>query len=211
MAIEQLAELLADGASWRTASPSMLALAAIASLALQGFVMGRPAGWRQAAASAVKMPAVPFGSLAVTAPAMLALAQVCGVSMEAGDVLRLLLATVALHAVLSASFAPIAWFFSLGSGYDFMKVLHSAILGACGIVAAARLMSAVRGSGADNGVGLFLAWCIVWGFAGCQMAWTLRPLLGSPDMPFQFLRARERGMNFVGALWQSIARLGGGR
>ena len=38
---------------------------------------------------------------------------------------------------------------------------------------------------------VFACWVIVFGLVGAQMGWVLRPFIGSPDLPFQFFRARE--------------------
>jgi hypothetical protein len=38
---------------------------------------------------------------------------------------------------------------------------------------------------------VFRVWVLVFGVVGAQMSWVLRPFVGSPDMPFSWLRARE--------------------
>jgi len=40
-------------------------------------------------------------------------------------------------------------------------------------------------------MGLLYIWIVVFGFVGTQLAWTLRPFLGSPDEPFQIFRHIE--------------------
>ena len=54
---------------------------------------------------------------------------------------------------------------------------------------------------------VFACWVIVFGLVGAQMGWVLRPFIGSPDLPFQFFRARES--NFFeavfGAFWNMFS------
>jgi hypothetical protein len=38
---------------------------------------------------------------------------------------------------------------------------------------------------------VLVIWLIVYSLVGSQMGWVLRPFIGSPDQPFQVLRARE--------------------
>jgi hypothetical protein len=48
--------------------------------------------------------------------------------------------------------------------------------------------------GASTRRTLFILWIILYGFVGTQMAWTLRPFLGSPGEPFVIMR--QTGGNF---------------
>jgi hypothetical protein len=41
---------------------------------------------------------------------------------------------------------------------------------------------------------------------GTQMAWSLRPFVGSPDLEFEVFRAGSEG-NFYKAVWTSIVNL----
>lgn len=52
---------------------------------------------------------------------------------------------------------------------------------------------------------ILLVWVTIYALVGAQMGWVLRPFIGSPDMPFEFVRGRS-GSFFNGALG-SLARL----
>lgn len=54
-------------------------------------------------------------------------------------------------------------------------------------------------------IGLLYVWVIVFGFVGTQMAWTLRPFLGSPEEPFEVFRTIEG--NFYVDVVKTIGRL----
>jgi hypothetical protein len=47
---------------------------------------------------------------------------------------------------------------------------------------------------------------LVFGFVGTQMAWSLRPFVGSPNLEFQFFRADQTG-NLYQAVANSAAQL----
>ncbi len=49
---------------------------------------------------------------------------------------------------------------------------------------------------------IFRIWVIVFGMVGAQMAWVLRPFIGQPDRPFEWLRPRES--NFFEAMWDML-------
>jgi hypothetical protein len=53
--------------------------------------------------------------------------------------------------------------------------------------------------------GVFRCWVIVFGLVGAQMAWILRPFIGSPDMPFAWFRPRDS--NFFEAVWRAAIGL----
>jgi hypothetical protein len=52
---------------------------------------------------------------------------------------------------------------------------------------------------------IFGIWTFIYAVVGAQMGWILRPFIGSPDMQFQFFRARES--NFFRAVISTIGRL----
>jgi hypothetical protein len=54
---------------------------------------------------------------------------------------------------------------------------------------------------------VFRCWMIVFGLVGAQMGWVLRPFIGSPEDPFQWLRPRQG--NFFEAVWRAILSLFG--
>jgi len=52
---------------------------------------------------------------------------------------------------------------------------------------------------------IFLVWIVIYAVVGAQMGWILRPFIGTPDLPFQFFRAR--GSNFFMAVIEAIQHL----
>ena len=52
---------------------------------------------------------------------------------------------------------------------------------------------------------VFRCWMILFALVGGQMSWVLRPFIGDPNLPFEFLRVRES--NFFGAVWRTLIAL----
>lgn len=49
-----------------------------------------------------------------------------------------------------------------------------------------------------HGVVVFRCWIVLFGLVGAQMGWVLRPFIGDPNLPFEWLRERES--NFFEAI-----------
>jgi hypothetical protein len=54
-------------------------------------------------------------------------------------------------------------------------------------------------------VSVFRTWVMVFGLVGMQMSWVLRPIIGSPDLPFAWFRTRES--SFFEAVFTALGRL----
>jgi hypothetical protein len=54
---------------------------------------------------------------------------------------------------------------------------------------------------------IFQTWVLVFGLVGMQMAWLLRPFIGTPDKPFEWFR--PRGGNFFEAVYTQATKLFG--
>lgn len=52
---------------------------------------------------------------------------------------------------------------------------------------------------------VFRCWVVVFALVGGQMSWVLRPFVGRPDQPFEWLRTRHS--NFFEAVWRTIQHL----
>jgi hypothetical protein len=52
---------------------------------------------------------------------------------------------------------------------------------------------------------VFRCWVILFGLVGAQMGWVLRPFIGDPGRPFEWIR--PRGSNFFEGVWQALVSL----
>lgn len=219
---ESLFEELFAGKS-TTGYIRMFLLAIISLSAFYGLTMGAGAlafgverGILQMLTSAVKVPFLYLVSLAVCFPVLYIILVLMGARLSFTQTLALILLALTLNSVLLSSCAPIVWFFIFtGSNYHFIKLLHVAIFGFSGLWAMLALWQGLRAMCEKSNlyprqsIRILQIWVCVFGFVGTQMAWSLRPFVGSPDMEYQFFRPNQEG-NFYEAIWSSVVNLGKG-
>ena len=182
------------------------------SMGLPGFRHSLGQGLLQVVAAGIKVPALFLLSTAVCFPVLYIVQVLMGARLAFTQTLTLILMALALNAILLASCAPIAFFFVVtGSSYDFIKLLHVVVFGFGG---AWSMMSLWQGllvmCEKSNlypplAVRILKAWIVVFAFVGTQMAWSLRPFVGTPTMGFQVFRQQEG--NFYTGVYGSLAKL----
>ncbi len=186
-----------------------------------GLTMGAaslPLNWStgllQMLTSAVKVPVLYLLSVAVCFPVLFIILVLMGARLSFSQTLALILLALTLNSILLTSCAPIVLFFVFtGSNYHFIKLLHVVIFTFSGFWAMLALWQGLRAMCEKSdlypkqSIRILQVWVLVFGFVGTQMAWTLRPFVGSPDMSFQLFRQEQQG-NFYEAVWLSIVDLG---
>jgi hypothetical protein len=189
-----------------------IAASALAVIVAGAILFGAAAGsWRggaQIAYAAVKLPLVTVATLAVCVPAFHAIAAVFGRPWSLRSAVAIMLVAGARFSLVLVAATPVLWLtINLGAPYDAVKLLASLAYALGGLAA---LVLVVRGLGPGPGrlatvltfVGVFLV-------VGGQMAWILRPYMGTPgreDITF-FTREREGGLAYQ--LWVSLGRIAG--
>jgi hypothetical protein len=148
--------------------------------------------------------------------------------------MRLLVASMAVTLAVLASFGPIVAFFSVTTtSYPFMVLLNVILFAVAGglglgfllqtmhrltmsvpppVPATAPESSPEPASALErvpwkgrNVRAVFTCWVIVFGLVGAQMSWVLRPFIGAPDRPFEWVRHREA--NFFIAVKRTLVDL----
>jgi len=186
-------------------------------MGLQNLVHGEVDGWKYALAAAVKLPILFLLTLAICLPLLHVLNVLVGRRARFSTILGLLMASIAVTSIVLASCALIVLFFMLSTkSYAFIKLLNVfvfALAGGYGVWFLRRGMYTIVSSapetkpGVDSqdGVGTIMNWWLItYGIVGTQMAWILRPFVGSPHA-FSFFRAQES--NFYVNLVQIIESL----
>ncbi|GMW01943.1 MAG: hypothetical protein AMXMBFR84_30790 [Candidatus Hydrogenedentota bacterium] len=160
-----------------------------------GLVMGLSTGWLQMLVSAVKVPSLYLITLAVCYPVLYVVNVIMGSHLGFLQTLALILLAMALNAILLASCSPIVLFFTLtGAKYDFLKLLHVAIFGFSGLWAMVGLWRGLEAMCESSSlypkqaVRIMQVWIVIFAFVGTQVAWSLRPFIGSPDRDFELFR-----------------------
>ena len=204
-----------EGASYQVL---LLTVTILLLSGLYGLVMGAPSGVRQAASSAIKLPLLFILTLAVSFPALFVITVLIGSALSLTQMVALILFSICVSSLIMASFSTIAVFFAVtGSRYHFMKILHVTVFAFSGLWGMAVLwmglaqMTLAAKSFPRPGLAILVAWVAVYSFVAAQMAWTLRPFIGEPSLPFQFLRRKSKDLNFYSAVMLSWREMNGTR
>ncbi|MBI4660865.1 MAG: actin-binding WH2 domain-containing protein [Verrucomicrobia bacterium] len=178
-----------------------------------GLTQGVPRGLQQMLSSAVKVPLLFLASLAVCYPVLYIVLVLMGVRLGFAQTLSLIFMALSLNSLLLASCAPITLFFALtGANYDFVKLLHvvtfafSASWAMMALWKGLQTMCEKSDLYPRQAIRILQVWVLVFGFVGTQVAWSLRPFVGSPGLEFQVLRMEQKG-NFYEAVWSSVVAL----
>jgi hypothetical protein len=184
-----------------------------ATMGTIGFTGDVGRGLLQTLSSAAKVPALYLLSVAICFPVLYIVLVLMGARLRFVQTLSLILLAITLNAVLLASCAPILLFFLLtGADYHFMKLLHVAVFAFSGGWAMMALWQGLREMCEKSdlyprqAIRILQLWIVIFGFVGTQMAWSLRPFVGSPELDFQLFREGREG-NFYKAVWTSVVNL----
>jgi hypothetical protein len=182
-------------------------VSSICFFALYGAVMGSSHSLSQALSSAIKLPALFLATLFVCVPSLYFFSLLFGSNQSLSQNLSVILTAICVTSVLLLSCAPIILFFLLTtSQYQFFKLLNVTIFAISGLLGVAFLyqgMKTVSGTNLRKGVLFF--WMLVYAFVGSQMAWTFRPFIGAPHLPFELFR--QLGGNFYTDILRSLGEI----
>jgi hypothetical protein len=175
---------------------------------LYGIAMGSYNGFLQSLVTGVKIPCLIFLSLLICFPALFVIQYMIGSTLSLHQMTNILLSGFIVFTTISLSFAPIVVFFMVTSNYyAFLKLLHVAIFTFSGVFAIKTIVNGLSYSCEKKnvypklGMNIFKIWIIIFAFVSSQLAWNLRPFIGSRDLPFELFRERES--NFYVAVIQS--------
>lgn len=193
------------------------------SLGAYGLFRGADQAWLQALAAALKVPALFVLTMLVTFPSLYVFAALRRLPMGLRATLKLMLTAIVVHTAVLAGLAPVFAFFAASTNsYPFMLLLNVVFFVIGGLFGLGTLQRAAtlavptnvvvpRVEGGEPGSApprsqhapenqahrLLTTWSLVYGVVGAQMAWLLRPFVGTPDLAFTLFRPREDNV-FVG-------------
>ena len=190
----------------------LLGLVAFVCLAcaLYGSVL---AGWRSprlALYVAIKLPALFLGTTAFVSAFNWVMASLLGSGLSFKSTVFTVFAAMAVGAWILLALVPVALFFLLsgvssGGSHDELRFAHNSILmthvlilALAGVLGNLSLLQGLRRIVRPRcpSSGLFFAWLASYAFVGCQLSWILRPFVGSPFFPVEFLRPDALDRNF---------------
>ena len=200
-----------DGIALREKMRAMF-VSSLIFFALYGAVMGSTHSLWQALSSAAKLPVLFLATLLICAPTLYFFNVLFGSNQSLTQNVALILTAITVTAVLLLSFAPISLFFLLTtSQYQFFKLLNVVIFAISGVMGVAFLSQGMRIVADDGDAGdssrrwVLRLWMLLYAFVGSQLAWTIRPFIGAPSIPFELFR--QLGGNFYTNIFASIGEI----
>jgi len=172
---------------------------------------GAAMGWwrdpQQALYTAIKFPLILLLTAAGNASLNAMLAPLLGLNVPFRQSFASVLMSFTIAAAVLGGFSPLIAFLvwnapDLGSSsaraaYNVILPAHVAVIALAGITGNVRLLQLLRRLGGPAVARkVLLAWLAGNLFLGSQLSWILRPFVGSPQLPVQFLRADALHGNF---------------
>jgi len=178
--------------------------------------------WRsplQSIFTAIKFPLLIFLTCIGNGAVNGMLAQVLGSGLSFRQTAFAILMSFGVASLILAGFSPITLFIlynapPLGSeraivGHSVMLLIHVFVIAFAGVIAHRRLLGLLQKvSGHDRTArAVLFSWLAGNLFLGAQLAWNLRPFIGSPKLAVQFLRDDPLRGNFYEAVWRAFRHL----
>lgn len=184
--------------------PWLLALVLVCGI-FYGAVMGSysglsPGRFHQLLYSGLKVPLLLLVTFVLCLPSFFVLNTVAGLRDDFGHVLRAVLATQSCITVVLACLAPITGFLYLTIGSYRLAIVLNGVMFAIASISAQAVVRRYYGPLIEKNPRhrpLRFAWFLLYIFVGIQMAWVLRPFVGSPGLPVRFFREEAWGNAYV--------------
>jgi hypothetical protein len=190
----------------------------IAGTGVYGAAMGCWRDTHQALYTAIKFPLIILLTTLGNGTLNGMLAPLLGVNLSFRQSLQAVLTSFTSAAVILGAFSPLLFFLVWNappmtpqkSGiYNFIQLTNVAAIAFAGITAnlrLARLLEKLAGNAAA-GRRVLVAWLAGNLLLGSQLSWILRPFIGSPGLPVEFLRGNAFHGNFFETVFTAIRNL----
>lgn len=186
-------------------------LLAVAGGALHGLALGASSGEPGLALySAIKVPLLLLCSCLVTLPNFYVLHAVLGIAADFRAACRGLFAAQAALAVSLGALAPVVVFLFLSTDNGYFLTLADGLLFALSVAVGQTILrrhyAPLIQRDSRHRVTL-LSWAVLYAFFAIQLAWVLRPFLGTRGYPVEFLRPDALAHNAYVVLIQHFTRV----
>jgi hypothetical protein len=180
---------------------------------LYGIVMGTfggvltPERWWQMLFSALKVPLLLLLSFALCVPSFYVFCSLLGLQRDFPQALAAIVAAQGCLAVALASLAPLVFVvYASTDDYNIAVLYHGAPFLVASLAGHRALVRGYRPLIARNPRHRIAAvlWLLAYVFVAIQLAWNLRPFVGSPRLPVEFFRSDSFTNAYV-ALWRLAA------
>jgi hypothetical protein len=154
-------------------------------------LVGRDQWLLQIAYSAIKAPLLLTGSFIIGLPSFFVLSTLLGLRRDFAESVRALVAAQAGLAIVLASLGPLTllWYAS-SADYQHALLFNGVMFAAATLAAQYLLRNYYRPlvQRDPRHHRLLLCWAFIYMLVAIQLAWLLRPFIGSPQVEVQFLR-----------------------
>jgi hypothetical protein len=207
--------------AWSAEHLSKAFLIIVLGAGLYGGVMGCWRAPMQALFVAIKFPLIILLTTLGNAVLNGMLAPLLGLRVAFRQSFLAILLSFVIAAAILGSFSPLVLFLvwnappiiaqsnAANLTYSLMLLMQVAIIALAGTIANLRLLQLVREISRSAAVArrVLIAWLAGNLFLGSQVCWILRPFIGSPNLPVQFLREEAFRGNFYEAVLHSLMQV----
>ncbi|MGH7988598.1 MAG: hypothetical protein ACREDS_00180 [Limisphaerales bacterium] len=192
----------------------------IISAGFYGAAMGCWRDPQQALYVAIKFPLIILLTTVGNALINAMLAPLLGLNIPFRQSFSAILMSFTIAAAILGAFSPVVAFMvwnapamssgvATGSTYNFILLVHVAVIALAGITGNVRLFQLLAQLGGSKTVAfrVLFAWLIGNLFLGSQLSWILRPFIGSPTLPVEFLRQSAFQGTFYEAIFYSLRQI----
>jgi hypothetical protein len=207
--------LVRDG---RTASLAWQFVIVVVGAGLFGAALGAWRSPEQALFTALKFPLIILLTTAGNALLNGMLAPLLGVNLRFRESLHAVALSFTVAAAILGSLAPVMLFLvwnapavtpgvRAGSlGFELVQLAGVVAIAFGGITGVARLLDSLARLSGSRAMAwrVVFAWLVFNLLLGAQLAWNLRPFIGAPEFPVEFLRPHPFAGNFFEAVFASL-------
>jgi hypothetical protein len=208
-------------ADWDVRRVGLCVLLIVLGAGAYGAAMG---GWRsplQAGFNVVKFPLLLLTTALGNALLNGMLAPLLGLNVRFRQSLMLVLMSFALASLILGAFAPLIGFIIWNTPplsateavpwttYNFVQLVQVTAIAFAGVAANVRLRDLLQDLAGDRTVAtkVLFAWLAGNLFLGSQLCWILRPFIGSPTLPVEFLRPTAFHGSFYETVFRALLRV----
>jgi len=201
---------------WSTRRFALHVAVIIAGAGLYGAAMGWWRDPQQALFTAIKFPLILLLTAIGNALLNAMLAPLLGLNISFRQYFSAVLMSFTIAAAVLGAFSPLTAFMIWNAPpmsaaaseptYNFIKLAQVAVIAFAGVTGNARLFQLLARLGGSRTVArrVLFAWLAGNLFFGSQLAWILRPFIGSPGLPVEFFRATALRGNFYENVFHSL-------
>jgi len=195
-----------------------------AVIALGAGFYGAAMGWwrdpQQALYVAIKFPLIILLTTVGNALINGMLAPLLGLNIPFRQSFTAIVMSFTVTAAILGAFSPLITFMvwnapamsqqtSAGATYSIIKLTHVAVITFAGTMGNARLFQLLVGLGGSRAVAfrVLFAWLAGNLFLGSQLSWILRPFIGVPSLPVEFIRTGALHGNFYENVFHTLQQI----